>query len=457
MLDKVSVWLVLRVFLGFACAYCEWFFINSAQKRWRNAYLSRFLYVSLLFSPGMFSASTSLLPNTVSMYLYMLSFGFWMRGQRNAAVFFGALSVFVGVPFSGILLGFMALDVLWHNGVTAPVMAGILAVLIGLVSQILVDRYFYGKWVFALWNIVHYNALSSETDSTLYGVEPWTFYVKNLLLNLNFGFVFSILAIPLCLFWSPSQTAGKVAKVSPFARGAGKKSWDALIILSPFLWVGVLMMMPHKEQRFLYPVFPLLLLAGAFAFSALHAVLRALVRERAQMILVVLLLLAITGVGVSRVTAQTLYRGAPLRLWTRFSSEQSTQHATVCLGDEWHRFPSSFFLPSSARMEYIKGSFNGLLPKHFAPWPRSTSSVPSHMNDKNREESDRYVSTSQCDYVVVEQDRGKTWDDDDADVVLSFDIIDDGKSSLRAFYIPVLGQRKNSFKSYDLIKLRQRA
>jgi hypothetical protein len=39
----------------------------------------------------------------------------------------------------------------------------------------------------------------------------------------------------------------------------------------------------------------------------------------------------------------------------------------VCVGDEWHRYPSSFFLPSpSYRLAFIKSGFGGLLPRPFS-------------------------------------------------------------------------------------------
>ena len=45
----------------------------------------------------------------------------------------------------------------------------------------------------------------------------------------------------------------------------------------------------------------------------------------------------------------------------------------VCMGKEWYRFPSHFFLPNGegdadsggARLEFLKSGFNGQLPKHF--------------------------------------------------------------------------------------------
>ena len=39
---------------------------------------------------------------------------------------------------------------------------------------------------------------------------------------------------------------------------------------------------------------------------------------------------------------------------------------SVCVGDEWYRYPSSFFLPGSAyRLQFVKSGFDGMLPIAF--------------------------------------------------------------------------------------------
>ena len=38
----------------------------------------------------------------------------------------------------------------------------------------------------------------------------------------------------------------------------------------------------------------------------------------------------------------------------------------VCVGSEWHRFPSAFFLPSSSyRLAFLDFGFEGMLPTEF--------------------------------------------------------------------------------------------
>ena len=40
----------------------------------------------------------------------------------------------------------------------------------------------------------------------------------------------------------------------------------------------------------------------------------------------------------------------------------------TCVGSEWYRYPSSFFLPSPRhRLHFVKSGFSGLLPRAFDP------------------------------------------------------------------------------------------
>jgi len=76
----------------------------------------------------------------------------------------------------------------------------------------------------------------------------------------------------------------------------------------------------------------------------------------------------------------------------------------LCLGKEWHRFPSSYLIPDGVNVEFIKSDFDGLLPGHFVPsqgtsntmwWNREkTREIPLAMNDLNQEEPSRYVRFS---------------------------------------------------------------
>lgn len=97
----------------------------------------------------------------------------------------------------------------------------------------------------------------------------------------------------------------------------------------------------------------------------------------------------------------------------------------VCVGKEWYRFPSHYFLPEGAKLGLIKSHFDGLLPGEFKEMAQNgelpplssqpsangkqhkparidwrwsaerrpgTSHIPKLMNNQNKEVSEHYVS-----------------------------------------------------------------
>ena len=97
----------------------------------------------------------------------------------------------------------------------------------------------------SLWNFVLYN-VAGGGDSALYGVEPPSFYLRNGANQLAAVLPLAVIAFPLVAGWQ-------------WLRGLpGRPAPRALIAAAPvYLWLGALSMLPHKEERFLYVVYPL--------------------------------------------------------------------------------------------------------------------------------------------------------------------------------------------------------
>lgn len=78
----------------------------------------------------------------------------------------------------------------------------------------------------------------------------------------------------------------------------------------------------------------------------------------------------------------------------------------LCVGKEWYRFPSHYFLPDGVRLRFLKSNFKGQLPKYFlensyidsdgkfklSNEREGTWKIPEGFNEFNKEEMDRYVS-----------------------------------------------------------------
>jgi alpha-1,2-mannosyltransferase len=146
----------------------------------------------------------------------------------------------------------------------------------------------------SLWNFVEYNVIDGG-ESALYGVESSNYYLRNGLLNFNIIFLlamaFPLVMIPiwpsLCMC-SPLLVASGVgvsrcreeeterAPLLPIMlqllflhwftsgrlgiRTEGPSKAPLLLALCPaFVWTIAISALPHKEERFLYVVYPLVI------------------------------------------------------------------------------------------------------------------------------------------------------------------------------------------------------
>ena len=75
-------------------------------------------------------------------------------------------------------------------------------------------------------------------------------------------------------------------------------------------------------------------------------------------------------VSIARVGSSIHNYNAPLKLYNHLYKNEigknSKQEMNICLGKEWYRYGSSFFIPSSHQhIRFIKSGFDGLLPQVF--------------------------------------------------------------------------------------------
>ena len=195
----------------------------------------------------------------------------------------------------------------------------------------------------------------------MYGVEPWTYYPKNLALNFNLVFALAVLPGLLEPALALYNTAPLVCTLALFFA------------------------LPHKEERFLSVVYP------SFCVGAAYVLARRFPRA-----LQAAFVACFAGLSVSRHLA--LARLAAPSTVLAGNAVQPGQ--TLCIGREWYRFPSSFALADGVALAWTRSEFNGQLPQPFAPWPGGFASTPQHMNDLNRFEPDTVVDPARCDWYV---------------------------------------------------------
>ena len=106
----------------------------------------------------------------------------------------------------------------------------------------------------SLLNFVSYN-VAGGGDSALYGVESSHFYLLNGLLNFN-------IALPLALAYPVIVALQAVGLISH------RPEWRIALSMSPLVvWLASISALPHKEERFLYVVYPLVCHPYAFPES----------------------------------------------------------------------------------------------------------------------------------------------------------------------------------------------
>lgn len=370
-----------------------------------------FLFFSSV-STGMAHAGVALLPSSLAMQTTILatihsldSFRGDFIDSSTAALFWFLIGGIIGWPFALALsipfglytlcVGLSKISGLLHiAGRTLSKLVSIVCILS------LIDKYFYkfDHIVVVPINIVLYNVFGGEGEGPeIFGVEPFSYYILNLIVNFNIIAVLAYLGLV----------------VNPFIYDYKYRSKVIFVVSLPLLiWSVVFGSQPHKEERFLYPIYPLITLSAAllvakvfhlfgFITSKLSRYLPFLTRA-AQLTFAVL----VGTVSILRTVNLVENYSAPLTISRSLPQiNPSNELVNVCVGREWYHFPTSFFLPDGYRLRFVKSGFDGLLPGDFLEddllrLRDITANVPKDMNNLNQFSESKLIDFSLCDYYI---------------------------------------------------------
>ncbi|GAA5927109.1 hypothetical protein JCM1841_006050 [Sporobolomyces salmonicolor] len=478
--DKRVSFFGTRLMLAAFCSFVEAVLYRASAVH-LSSHVGRYVLWTSMFSAAMYSAGTSFLPSTFALYFVILgtaaSLSPVQKGWKRIAFGTAAYAVagIVGWPFA-VLLGVpMILEQLFVRGTLEKVQPGqsaawaqqrarslFIALAIGAtvaIPVVFVDSIAYQKLAIVPLNIIRYNLFPAPgAGPELYGTEPWYFYILNGLLGFNLLFPLAFLSIPFIYITtivdpkrfgdSRDRTAGQTSPAVSLA-----------IRLAPaYLYIAVLMLQKHKEERFLYPAYGHIILSAAVSIylargwleqafikvtkSPYRATRTGLFSHCTRAVIVLSCI-----VSFARISAIQNYYHAPFNVYHHFQTYELTrlalahhpnlapavdpslphkefalaldkdqaislaplaeQNLRLCLGKEWHRFPSSWLVPDEVETRFIQSEFKGILPK---PWEepgegkglfgRATAVKPEGMNMFNQEEKDRYVDISTCSYLI---------------------------------------------------------
>ncbi|QLG72342.1 hypothetical protein HG535_0D00490 [Zygotorulaspora mrakii] len=380
---------IVRGLLGFGSFILE-ISLHREISRTLSISIANYWLLFQIFNPGWFHASVELLPSAIAMLLCLGSSKHALNYLSTdstssflASITFNLIGGVLGWPFVLVLSLPICLHYLFHHKLIVTVRTvfdSLVIVSLVVAATFTLDSLFYGKFTPVSWNIFWYNVINADASSgpNIFGVESWTYYVFNLFLNFPLPvLILSIIGI------------------------SRKRLWP--LWLSLITWLLIFTSQPHKEERFLYPIYSLLSLAAAVGFSTL---LKSVNRCKLTRSVIKLCIIAFVIIqATSRIMAILDNYSAPLDVYSTLYdlNNESDDIVNVCTGREWYHFPNSFFLPDNYRLRFVSSGFDGLLPGDFSEEGNIFSKIrkiPKGMNKKNIFDEGKLWPISKCDYFV---------------------------------------------------------
>ena len=443
--DGRSTFALVRAALGASSAYCEADLVDAVSGR--SAITGVILMVIFATNTGMAIASTAFLPSSFAMLCVTAATAAALRREHRRACKACVMAVVFGWPFSGIAAIPFGLYAIYGVGFAETVGTVLATTTAAAAVSVAFDSYMYSpkghlKLVSSVFNLLDYNIMNDKSD--LYGTEAKSFYMKNLALNFQLTGVLALMA-PVSIAaavamkaWherqlfkikilqgSKNDTAVALKNINAY-----RNNWRAMIfVCSPFPLVAAFFTsIPHKEERFLYMIYPSICLSAAIALgSVAEGVLLMSRRAKSRVLETVVIgvvcavLLVSSLLSLSRTAALMTYYGAPAKIYnslptpkgfedgkvwpgylaTEYMNGEDDHEINVCVGDEWYRFPSSYHFPSKHyRLRFIKTDFGGALPMPFNRDKGGTAHTPVGLNDDNVAHPAQYVDPSECRFLV---------------------------------------------------------
>ncbi|PKA51648.1 Dol-P-Man:Man(6)GlcNAc(2)-PP-Dol alpha-1,2-mannosyltransferase [Apostasia shenzhenica] len=446
--DKVQVFYTVRLFLGLISAITETVLVVALSRKYGRR-LATYTLAMLCLTSGCFFASTSFLPSTFSMYAVTLSSALVLLQRYAFAVSVAAVGVLLGWPFSILVFLPVTIFSLLRGNFKHVFLSGLVTSVFVIALSVFADYYYYGKWTSSIVNLLKYNVLGGG-ESHLYGVEGHAFYLRNGFNNFNFSFILAFLFLAfLPITWK---------KYAP----------DLLVVISPiYIWLAFMSIQPHKEERFLYPIYTLICVAASAVIDTFPDIFRDRFSIEESFLVKVAKVLRPVFLGLilsaSHSRTFSLLHGysAPLVIYKHLEHhEDAKPGSTLCVGSEWHRYPSTFFIPSYVKeVRWIDDGFRGLLPFPFNSTLGGTAAAPTYFNSRNKASDIQFLHDVESCTLLVELDLRRAHFSHGSDLsrwetLAAVHYLDRELSPAiyRSFFIPYLWHERNVFGLYKLLR-----
>ncbi|KAF3494581.1 hypothetical protein DY000_02054977 [Brassica cretica] len=234
-----------------------------------------------------------------------------------------------------------------------------------------------------------------------------------------------------------------------------------------YIWLAFMSLQPHKEERFLYPIYPLICVSASVVIENIPELFREKYSTRESLLVTITKYIRPVILGLilcaSHARTFSLINGysAPLEVYKLLEHHDDAGPGSVlCVGSEWHRYPSSFFVPDYiSEVRWIDDGFRGLLPFPFNSTLGGTAASPSYFNNKNQASDEQFLKNIEtCTFLIELQlsrpyaYRGSDLSTWEAIAVLPYLDRELSPAKYRSFFIPYKWQEKNVFGKYIMLR-----
>lgn len=257
---SLGVVLLPKILQGVISGISEYHLYLFGQKIfYKNKFIPMIMLSLSVMSSFNWFCFTRTFSNTFELNLTMIALSYWPWTFLNTgkqddffltltkSLIFASLAFFVR-PTNIVIWAILGLHLFFSiDNALTRVKISALAIIIGCLAtgfNLLIDYYYYGKFVFPLINFLKFNVLTSNAD--FYGVNSWSFHL--------------IQSLPFILTsYLPFFVYGLFLKGEEF-NFKFKKLFLSIIAAN----IIVLSCIKHKEFRFIYQLMPFLLIFSGF-------------------------------------------------------------------------------------------------------------------------------------------------------------------------------------------------
>ncbi|TMW65025.1 hypothetical protein Poli38472_009192 [Pythium oligandrum] len=210
------------------------------------------------------------LPNTFALGLTLYAFAFWLEFKLKRAIFLFTFTIIVFRGDTAVLFAPVLLWILLHGGLSIfrVILWGIQATLSSLVLTVLVDSYFWQRWLWPEGEVLWFNTVQNKSHE--WGVYPPLWYFYSALPR-------ALLATALLLPVGVSVLLPALLKSRSFKQlraaftSAPLVDWSVATFVWPvILYLALFSILPHKELRFIFNAIPILNMVAAVGCSKLY-------------------------------------------------------------------------------------------------------------------------------------------------------------------------------------------